>query len=123
MLEKQPLIIQVPGGAAVDRELRAEPLPSMRSGAAVVEDLPPEPGGELEEPDVGKVVLSVPSPEALEREADAVRRVIDEAGSGPEPLIVEVEVAEHLREEELASVLDAAAHTERAVIVRVMRDA
>jgi hypothetical protein len=48
--------------------------------------------------------------------------VIDEAGEGPAPLIVELEVAEHLREDELQALLEAAAHTSRAVILRVMRD-
>jgi hypothetical protein len=69
------------------------------------------------------VVLSLPSPEALEREADEVRRVIGQAGTGIEPLVVVVEAAEELREEELAAVLDGASHTSRAVILRVLRDA
>jgi len=68
-------------------------------------------------------VLSVPSPEALAQQAREVRRVIAEAGTGVEPLIIEVEAAEELRGEELAPVLEAAAHSSRAVILRVIRDA
>jgi hypothetical protein len=125
---RSPLILQLPRGGALDVELSALGLPSIGSGAVVVEDLPAEAGGELEPPDAvepedaGKVVLSLPSPEGLRRESETVRRVIDEAGEGPEPLIVELEVAEHLREDELQVVLKAAAHTSRAVILRVMRD-
>lgn len=64
----------------------------------------------------------MPSPEALERESGQVRHVIARAGTGTEPLVLVVEAAEALREEELAAVLDAASHTSRAVILRVMRD-
>jgi len=67
-------------------------------------------------------VLSVPSPETLSREPDEVRRVIDAAGNGPEPLVVVVEAADELRGDELAVVLDAADRTSRAVILRVVGD-
>ena len=67
-------------------------------------------------------MLSVPSPETLSREPDEVRRVIDGAGSGPEPLVVVVEAADELRADELAAVLDAADRTSRAVILRVVGD-
>ena len=87
--------------------------------------LAPGPQGALDPPDVGEVVLSVPSPEALTREADEVRRVISRAGTatGTEPLILVIETAEELREEELASVLEAAAHLKRPLILRVIRNA
>jgi len=48
--------------------------------------------------------------------------VLGRAGTGVEPLIVVVEAAEELREDELASVVDAAQHAPRAVILRVLRD-
>jgi hypothetical protein len=79
--------------------------------------------GNLEPPAVGEVVLSVLSPETLAREADEVRRVITRAGSGVEPLILEVEAAEELREDELAPVLEAARHTSRPVVLRIIRNA
>jgi hypothetical protein len=63
------------------------------------------------------------APEALEREAGQVRRVIAHAGIGIQPLVVEVEVAEELRESELEALLDATRHASRAVILRIVRDA
>lgn len=117
------LIIQLPSGSAVDRQLSAQEPQSVASGEVVVEVGPTDAEGHLEAPAAGQVVLSVPSPEALEREAGEVRRVIGQAGTGVEPLVVVVEAAEELREGELAAVLDAASHTSRAVILRIIRDA
>jgi hypothetical protein len=89
----------------------------------VVEQGPTDAEGHLEPPAAGTVVLSVPSPEALVREAGEVRRVLAGAGTGLEPLVVVVEAAEELREDELAPVLEAAAGTPRSVILRILRDA
>jgi hypothetical protein len=116
------LIIQLPSDGAVDRQLSAQPLASVASGDVVVEAGPTDDEGNLEAFAAGQVVLSVPSPEALAREAAEVRRVIGQAGTGVEPLVVEVEAADELREEELAAVLDAATHSSRAVILRIIRD-
>ena len=116
------LIIQVPRGSAVDRQLSAQEPQSVAGGEVVVEVLTADAEGVLEPPAAGQVVLSVPSPEALAREADEVRRVLGQAGTGVEPLVVVVEAAEELREDELAAVLDAAGHASRAVILRVFRD-
>jgi hypothetical protein len=69
------------------------------------------------------VMLSLPSPEALARDADEVRRVIAHAGTGVEPLVVVVEAAEELRDDELAAVVEATGHASRPVILRVLRDA
>jgi hypothetical protein len=67
--------------------------------------------------------MSVLSPEALRREPDEVRDVIRDAPDDREPLVIIVEAAEELREEELGVVLDAAARANRRVIVRIMADA
>jgi hypothetical protein len=117
------LIIQVPRGSAVHQQLTVEPVPSAASAAVVVETGPTDAEGNLEATDIGQVVLSVPSPEALHRQAAEVHRVIADAGDGIEPLIVVVEAAEELREEELAPVLEAAGHAPRPVILRIIRDA
>jgi hypothetical protein len=117
------VIIQLPRGGAVDRQLSAQAPPSVVSGEVVVTGGPTDAEGYLEPPAAGEVVLSVPSPEALAREAGEVRRVIAAAGTGVEPLVVEVEAAEELREDELAAILEAAGHTSRGVIVRIMHDA
>jgi hypothetical protein len=89
----------------------------------VVDPGPTDAEGVLEAPPAGEVVLSVLSPEALAREADEVRRVIAGAGTGVEPLVVVVEAAEELRDDELAAVLEAADRSSRAVILRIIRDA
>lgn len=122
MAREPKLIIQVPRGGAVDRQLDADPPQSVSDGEVVVTAAPTDAQGHLDPPAAGDVVLSVPSPEALEREADEVRRVLARAGTGVEPLVVVVEAAEELREDELATVVEAAQHASRAVILRVVRD-
>jgi Zn-dependent M28 family amino/carboxypeptidase len=122
MAVEPKLIIQVPRGGAVDRQLSTHGLEGVAGGEVVVEVLAADAEGVLEPPAAGQVVLSVPSPEALSREADEVRRVVGQAGTGVEPLVVVVEAAEELREDELAAVLDAAGHASRAVILRIFRD-
>jgi hypothetical protein len=117
------LIIQVPRGGAVDRQLRAQAPQSVAGGDVVVTVGPTDAEGNLEPLAAGDVVLSVPSPEALARDADEVRRVIAGAGTGVEPLVVVVEAAEELREDELAAISAAAGHTSRAVILRILRNA
>ncbi len=123
MAHEPSLIVQVPRGSAVQRQLHDQPPSSVAGGEVVVEGGPTDPKGNLEAEVAGEVVLSVPSPEALAREADEVRRVIAEAGTGVEPLVVVIEAAEELRDEELAPALAASAHASRPVILRVIRDA
>jgi hypothetical protein len=113
----------VPRGGAVDRQLRTQPPPSVAEGELVVESVGTDAEGVLEPPTPGAIVLSVPSPETLARDAHEVRRVIEGAGTGIEPLVIVVEAAEELRDEELAAVLEAAGHSSRPVILRVVRDA
>ncbi len=117
------MIVQIPGGGAIAEQLASTPPAAATSGAIVVQVGPTDAEGNLEPPLAGKVVFSVPSPEALAREPAEVQRVIAHAGTGVEPLLVVVEAAEQLREEELAAVLRASDHTSRAVILRVIRNA
>jgi hypothetical protein len=123
MANQPRLIVQVPRGSAVERQLNAQASPSVAGGEVVVEAGPADAEGHLEPPAAGQVVLSLPSPEALKREAREVRRVIGQAGTGVEALVVVVQAAEELREDELAAVLDAARHSARPVILRIIRDA
>jgi|SRR5436305_6690366 len=123
MRAEPQVIVQVPQGGAVERQLQDEPPPSVVRGQVSVEAGPTDAEGHLEAASAGQVVLSVPSPESLERDADEVRRVIGQAGTGVQPLVVVVEAAEVLRDEELSAVVAAARHTERAVILRVVRGA
>jgi hypothetical protein len=122
MAHQPKLIIQVARGSAVERQLSVSPPQAIAGGEVVVEAGYTTADGHLEPPEAGQVVLSVPSPESLAREADEVRRVIARAGTGVEPLVVVVEAAEELRDDELAAVVDATDHAPRPVILRVMRD-
>jgi hypothetical protein len=116
------VILQIPRDSEVDRQLREEPPAAVADGEVLVEIGATDEEGNLEPPLGGEVVLSVLSPETLAREADEVRRVIARAGTGDEPLVVVVEAAEELRDDELAPVLEAAGHTSRPVILRVIRN-
>jgi hypothetical protein len=119
---QQPsLILQLARGSAVDRQLGENEPDDVAHGDVVIDHAPADSHGDLEGGS-GQVVLSVPSPEGLTREAEELRRVIAGAGSGAEPLVVVVEAAEELREDELAVVVEAARHASRPVILRVMRD-
>ena len=117
------VIVQLPRGGAVDRYLRTYPPSGVASGQVVVEPIAAEPDGRLGPLEAGEVVMSVLSPEALTRERQQVRDVIRRAAPGAGPLVIIVEAAEELREDELAVVVDAAARARRDVVVRVMADA
>lgn len=115
------LIIQVPRDGPLDRQLSQELPPSLSSTEVVVERVVADAEGAIDAPHGGEVVLSVPSPASLAREPAEVRRVIERAGGGVEPLVVVVEAAEELLDEELAPVVEAARHATRPVILRVTR--
>jgi hypothetical protein len=123
MADGPALIIQVARGGAVDRQLKAARPRSVASGVATVEAGPADEAGALVPPDHGEVVMSLPSPEALTHERHEVGGVIRKASQGVEPLVVVVEAAEELRDEELEAVLEASNESARPVILRVIRDA
>jgi hypothetical protein len=119
MAENVALIIQLPAGSAIDRQLELDPPPSVASGRVVVERLSADADGTITPPEAGQVVLSFLSPEALRREADQVRREI-RPDDGSEPPVVVIEVAEYLREDELAALVQAAEDTGRTVILCIL---
>lgn len=119
MAENVALIIQLPAGSAVDRQLELDPPPSVASGRAVVERLSADADGTITPPEAGQVVLSFLSPEALRREADQVRREI-RPDDGSQPPVVVIEVAEYLREDELAALVQAAEDASRTVILCIL---
>lgn len=88
----------------------------------VVEEPATDAAGHLNPPDVGEIVMSVPSPEGLRRQQDEVHRVIRRAGQGVQPVVLVVEAASELRDEELGPVIDAADRISRPVIVRIICD-
>jgi hypothetical protein len=116
------LIIQAPAAGAVAVQLASDPPPSLSSGAAVLEIGPADADGNLEPPRAGDVVLSVPSPESFRRDPSEIRRALAGQTTGTEPLVIVVEAADELREDELSPVLDAARRGSRPVILRVIRD-
>jgi len=117
------LIVQVPRGGAVDRHWAEDLPPSIAGGGVVVERLPGAAGADLGPPPAGEVVMSVLSPEALTRDRQQVADVLRRAPAGDEPLVILVQAAEELREDELAAVREAAGHARRPVILRVQADA
>lgn len=122
-MTSEPLIVQLPPHGALDRNLQTDPPPSLTRGQVVLDHVPRDTDGRLPPPEAGEIVLSVPSPEELRREAYQIQDIIRDAPDKHEPLVIIVEAAEWLREEELAAVLDAAADAQRPVIIRVMADA
>ena len=110
MAHQPKLIIQVARDSAVQRQLGANPPHGLAEGEVVVETGYTTADGHLE------------PPEALAREADEVGRVIAHAGTEVQPLVVVVEAAQELRDDELAAVLEATTHAPRPVILRVLRD-
>jgi hypothetical protein len=122
MPDRPTLIVQAARGSAVERQLAPLAPWDVSTGEVVLNVLPADAHGHLEPPAAGQVVLSVPSPEGLSREAAEVQRVIARAGTGVEPLVIVVEAADELREDELAAAVEAAGDTSRPVILRVMRD-
>jgi hypothetical protein len=117
------VIVQLPRGSTAEAYLRTYPPPSLASGRVILDQLAAEPDGRLGPPETGEVVLSVPSPEALTRDRQQVRDVIRRAAAGTGPLMIIVQAAGELREDELAVVLDAAARARRDVVLRVMSGA
>ncbi len=122
MRSEATLIVQLARDGLVDRQLRADPPPSLVDGRVVLDHIAGGPGGRLGPPAAGEIVLSVLSPEAL-RENQEVSDAVSGAGDGDEPPVILVEAAEELRQEELDAVLDAADHADRVVILRIMADA
>jgi hypothetical protein len=123
MTSEPTLILQLARDSALDHALRADPPPSVAGGRVVLEHVPRYADGRLGPPAAGEIVMSVLSPEALTQQRAEVRDVVSGAPDRHEPLVIIVQAAGDLREDELAVVLDAAARTDRAVIMRVMADA
>jgi hypothetical protein len=117
------VIVQLPHGSSVDTHLREETPAAVTDGRVVLEHLPAGEDGTLLPPEAGEIVLTVASPEALRRDAAQVERVIRAAATDGGPLVVLVDAAGYLRDNELAAVLDAAGSTRRTVILRIMSGA
>ena len=117
------VIVELARDGEVDRNLRADPPASLASDQVVLDHVEADPPGDIGPPEAGEVIMSVPSPEALRRDAQEVRDAVSQADDSDEPLTIVVEAAEELREDELAVVLDAARRADRLVILRIVADA
>ena len=122
MAKEVGLVVELTRGSAVDRNVRADVPPSIKSGRVALDHIEADDLGRLSPPPAGQVVLTVLSPEALRRDPQVVRDAIAQADSDQPPVIV-VQAAEYLREDEIAVVLDAADRADRTVILRVVTDA
>lgn len=111
----------MPRGSGVERQLREDPPSAAQQEGILVQTGPTDPEGNLEAITGGEVVLSVPGSESLEHQRDDIGRTIRQAGTGSEPLVIVVQAAELLRDEELAPVLAAAERARRPVILRIIR--
>lgn len=121
MADGPRLIIQVASGSVVDQNLRKRGLD--QRGDVIVQAEPADEHGHLEPPEAGEVVLTVPSPETLSHQPEEVRRVLRRTNDLAAPPVIIVEAAEDLFDDDLAALLDGAAHAAAPVIVRIMRDA
>jgi hypothetical protein len=122
MTSEPSLILQLARDSSLDRALRADPPRSVTSGRVLLEHVPRDADGRLGPPAAGEIVMSVLSPEDLSQRQAEVHDVITSAPDAHEPLMIIVQAAAELREDELAAVLDAAARTGRPVIMRVIAD-
>jgi hypothetical protein len=122
MAKEVGLIVELTRDSEVDRNVRADLPPSIKSGRVALDHIEADDLGRLSPPPAGEVVLTVLSPEALRRDPQVVRDAIAQADFDQPPVIV-VEAAEYLREDEIAAVLDAADRADRTVILRLVTDA
>ena len=120
MAEQPTLIIQVPSGSAIERQLKGRPPASLIGDDVLVQTGPTDERGVLEEM-AGDVVLALPAPQELGRHTADLRRVLDQAGPGTAPLVVVIQAGEELLEEEAAPLVGAARAARRPVILRVIR--
>ncbi|HEU5421794.1 MAG TPA: hypothetical protein VFV41_29220 [Streptosporangiaceae bacterium] len=123
MAHEAEVIVQLPHGSSVDTHLREDTPAAVADGRVVLEHLPAGEDGRLLPPEAGEILLTVPSPESLRRDQAEVERVLRSAAADGGPLVVLVDVAEYLRDDELGAVLDAAGSTRRTVILRIMAGA
>jgi hypothetical protein len=123
MASEARLIVELVRDSEVDRNLRADPPPSLQSGRVVLDHFPGDEDGRLGPPEAGEIVMTVPSPETLRRDQPEVQEAVLGAEDEDQPPVILVEAAEYLREDELAPVLEAADLAQRVVILRILSDA
>jgi hypothetical protein len=93
---------------------------ALRRDDVLVQTGPTDDQGNLEAL-AGETVLSIPSFAELERQADGLRHLLRQAGTGTEPLVIVVGAAELIEDQIASAVVDAASDAPRPVFVRVIR--
>ncbi len=112
------LIVQVPEGGRLERQLRDGAL----AADTVLAPVRPVSPGRIDPPDAAKAVFSTASPEGLVREREELARAVAAERSGARPVAILVEGAEELREDQLAAAREAADHAHGDVILVLLRD-
>lgn len=120
LISQPNIIVQVPRGSAIERQLHEEPPAAFRGDDVLIETGPTDKQGNLEAL-AGEVVLSVPSFEVLERQADGLGHLLRQAGTGAQPLVIVIGAAEEIEDQLATAVVDAARNAPRPVFVRVIR--
>jgi hypothetical protein len=123
MVEQSGLIVRVPTGSRVARQLLEDPPPAVAESDVVIETVESSDSGKKEPPEVGPVVFVLPSPESLpgvqEELAGAVAGL---EAHDDESAVIVIESAGELRDEEIRAVVDASAGVDRQVILAVLDD-
>ena len=114
------LIVQIPRGSAIERQLRDAPPGAFAADDVLVETGPTDEQGNLEAL-AGETVLAVPSFQELERQADGLAHVMRRAGTGTQPLVIVVGAAEAIEDRLATAVAEAARDAPRPVFLRVVR--
>jgi hypothetical protein len=120
-VDEAELIIQLPRDSSVAQTVREDPPASLQDSRVVLEHLPADEDGRLLPPAAGEILVTVPSPEGLRRQSYEILSAVTAAEEDGGPLVVLVEGAEYLRDNEIAPVLEAAAATKRVVILRILQ--
>ena len=115
------VIVQVPEGGRLERELRNGLLGEGARDTVLAPVRPVSPG-RLDPPDAANTVFSTSSPEGLVREREELARAVAAERSSARPVAILVEGAEELREDELAAVREAADHAHSDVILVLLRE-
>ena len=115
------LIVQIPEGGRLERELR-DGLLAGHAGDTVLAPVRPVSPGRIDPPDAAKAVFSTASPEGLVREREELARAVAAERSDARPVAILVEGAEELQEDQLAAAREAADHAHGDVILVLLRE-
>ncbi len=120
MTDNPSLILQVPRGSAIERQLREARPAALAGDNVLVQTGPTDDLGNLEALG-GDVVLTVPSLLELERQADEFSKVLRHAEAGGDPLVIVVGAAEQVEDSQAEIIAAAMKRARRPVFLRIIR--